>query len=208
MPDQALVPASNASRFEHAAHSVINAKRSEHTRKAYRADLERWLEFCRSLGLDPIAPTLDDATEFRDHLFAKLSKPSARRGLASMSAVYRVLFGSRFVSGNPFDPRVLAWPVEAAINKTARVGANVAEAMILVAEKDPHGARDAAILRVLYDTGLRRESVARLRREDYLDGSIRAIVKGGKEVEIRLPAVTVAAIDHWLRIAPDSPYCF
>lgn len=210
MANQELIRIS-ADDFERAALAIIAAKGSENTRKAYRADLKTWIAFCRELGCDPRSPTLHVATEFRGRLMSKGSKATARRALAAVSGIYRVLLGSRMVLSNPFHPSVLAWPPEATINKTRLVAEDVAEAMITDASADHdrrRGLRDAAILRLLYDTGLRRTSVAMLIRTDYREGILRAIVKGAKEVEITLPELTIAALDRWLAVAPASEFVF
>ena len=197
--------------FEHAAQTIINAKRSENTRKAYRADLARWVQFCYETGADPLRPPLDASTLFRDHLTASLANESARRVLAAISAIYRVLLQTGAVRANPFHPAVLAWPAPGNLTKTQIVADATAEAMIRDAVEDANdvrGARDAAILRLLYDTGLRRASVAQILRAAYSDGSLRTAVKGDKEVELALPTTTTSAVEYWLRVAQPSPFMF
>lgn len=196
--------------FERAALALIAAKRSPHTRAAYRRDLQRWLAFCDSEGIDPVAPPLNGTTMFRDHL-ATLSNESARRVLAAMSAVYRGLLRGGAVRSNPFHPAVLSWPVATALPKARLVSDEHALAMIEHAEADGdrrRGARDAAILRLLYDTGLRRSSVATIIRTKYKRNSVETTVKGAKEAELELPSSSTEAIDRWLEVAPESPYLF
>lgn len=199
--------------FENAAISLIAAKRSPHTRAAYRRDLRRWLEFCDAERIDPVSPPLDATSLFRGHLTSSLSNESARRVIAAMSAVYRGLLRGGAVRANPFHPAVLAWPPATAIPKTRMVEDDVASAMIEHALSDANarrGARDAAILRLLYDTGLRRSSVAQIVRSKYRSnpGSVETVVKGGKEAELVLPASSTDAVNRWLEVAPSSPYLF
>jgi integrase/recombinase XerD len=199
--------------FENAALALIAAKRSQHTRAAYRRDLRRWLDFCDAEGIDPVATPLDATALFRDHLTASLSNESARRVIAAMSAVYRGLLRGGAVRANPFHPAVLAWPASTAIPKTRMVDDEIAEKMIANALADANarrGARDAAILRLLYDTGLRRSSVAQIVRSKYRPnpGSVETIVKGGKEAELVLPETAIEAVDRWLAVAPESPHLF
>ena len=208
---EAIVRATSEGRFKAAALSLIAAKRSDNTRKAYRADLERWLSFCWAHDVDPMAAPLDAATAFREHLTVAHSKQTARRALAAMSTIYRVLLGSRLVSANPFHPGVLAWPTETMVNRTALVSAEVAAAMIAGARADARsgkGLRDAAILRLLYDTGLRRASVAAIRRQHFEPPIVRAIAKGDKEVEITLPEHTIEALLQWINVSPKSDFLF
>jgi len=128
-----------------------------------------------------------------------------------MSAIYRALLAARAVRVNPFHPAVLSWPPANALPKTQLVSDANAQAMIADAHSDPdaaRGARDTAILQLLWDTGLRRASVARVLRATYRNGALRAIVKGAKEVEIALPAASITAVDRWLVAAPPGPYLF
>lgn len=211
MLDQALARSVGDFQFEQAARSLIAAKRSENTRAAYLRDLDRWLDFCQVIDVNPAAPPLDATTAFRDHLQASLSNESARRVIAAMSSIYRALLAARAVRVNPFHPAVLSWPPPNALPKTQLVSDANAHAMIAHAHVDAdaaRGARDVAILQLLWDTGLRRASVARVLRATYRNGALRAIVKGAKEVEIVLPSSSVAAIDRWLVVAPPGPFLF
>jgi integrase len=211
MSDQALARPVGTFQFEQAALALIAAKRSEHTRDAYGRDLNRWLDFCHVIDVNPTAPPLDATTAFRDHLQANLSNESARRVIAAMSSIYRALLAARAVRVNPFHPAVLSWPPANALPKTQLVSDTNAQAMIAHARADvdaARGARDTAILQLLWDTGLRRASVARVLRATYRNGALRAIVKGAKEVEIALPTSSVAAVDYWLAVASPSPYLF
>ena len=63
------------------------------------------------------------------------------------------------------------------------------------------GARDAAVLALLYGTGLRRAELALLDLEDFdADaGSLRVHGKGNKERIVFLPAGTIRALEHWLQ---------
>lgn len=197
--------------FERAAYALIDAKRSENTRKAYRADLKRWIAFCAEGHVNPHGPSIMDTTLFRGHLLATMAEDSARRGIASLSSIYKMLLAGRVANANPFHPAVLAWPAANTIPRTQLVSDATATAMIKHAEQDrrPVGARDAAILNLLYDTGLRRESVATILRANYRRPTLLATVKGGGKGDIDLPASSTAALDHWLRVAPpDSVYVF
>lgn len=203
MPSQALIQATPPSAFATAAHIRINRKASQHTRDAYRRDLKNWIAFCDHLQLDPSRATIDHAALYRDHLHATLANESTRRSLAALSWLYRVLLADHLVSANPFHPGFITWPPAGTVGKTQLVSDSIANAMIEHAKDSP---RDSAILRLLYDTGLRRESIVTLTRTNYRPPQIVAIVKGDKEQLIDLPAMTCAAIDRWLEVAPTSPY--
>jgi integrase len=197
--------------FEQHARTLISTRRSPHTRTAYSHDLATWLDWCRQRGLEPETPVLDDAVAFRDHLGALLAPASARRCLAALSSIYRKLLLARVARANPFHPTFLPWPPAGSIGTTVAVTDKTAQAM-LAAAAAAQGLRDVAVLRLLYDTGLRRESVARLLRADLRqEGSqliLRTLVKGEKRVELAVPPETGAAVAAWLAHAPPSLYVF
>ena len=197
--------------FEQAALAIIAAKRSPCTQKAYKADLERWLRYCYASYVTPEAPMLNAATAFRDVLLAEISSVSAHRVVSALSSIYRALLRAGVVRSNPFHPEALAWPEGQSANKTPTVSDLTAEAMIANADGDPdrlRGFRDAAILRLLYDTGLRRSSVAAIARVDVQDATLRTYIKGGRVGDVGLPIKTHAVVERWLALAPASPYLF
>lgn len=69
------------------------------------------------------------------------------------------------------------------------------------------GARDLAILALLYGAGLRRAEVARLSLSDYdeAEGSLRIEGKGNKERRVYLPKGTQNALLRWLIQRGSSP---
>lgn len=193
--------------FERAAMAVIAAKRSPHTKAAYRRALAKWLAFCNAEGVNPAAPTLEDVTEWRDALEARYANESSRLHIAAMSSVYRTLHRGGAVRSNLFHPAMLAWPPANTLGVTKAVTDEDAEKMLAVASANP---RDFAILRLLYDTGLRRSSVAAIQRETFDEkrGIVRAVVKGSKDVELDLSDNSHEALKQWLRFAPESPHLF
>lgn len=193
--------------FERAAQAVIAAKRSPHTKAAYRRALAKWLAFCEAEGVNPGMPTLEDVTEWRDALEARYANESSRLHVAAMSSVYRTLHRGKAVPTNLFHPGMLAWPPANTLGATKAVTDEDANKMLDAAAANP---RDFALLRLLYDTGLRRSSVAAIQREtfDAKRGIVRAVVKGSKDVELDLPDNAHEAVKQWLRFAPESPHLF
>lgn len=201
-------------RFREAAQRIIAAKDSLHTRRAYSADLERWVSFCRARSVEPFAPGLDAATAYKDSLGASLSRDGVRRALSLCSAIYRTLREIGTVTVNPFHPSLLAWPKAIGYGRTALVSEDDAAKVIAVASADetPHGRRDLAVLLILYMTGTRRASVASMLRRaiDRTQTPPRIVVrlKGGKLGMVELLPRVMDAIDGWLAVAPESPYVF
>lgn len=201
--------------FEQKVAAIIAAKRSKHTQLAYQTDFDRWAHFCYSHGVDPASAPVNAVTAFRGVLLASMAQASARRSMAALSSIYSTLLKLGAVPANLFHPALVAWPVVSIAAKTARVEDAVADAMIARAQNAQpaaKAARDTAILRLLYDTGLRRSSVVSIRRQTIRQAGpkleVRAVIKGGKEEPIELPAITTRAVLDWLALAPPSAFLF
>ena len=68
----------------------------------------------------------------------------------------------------------------------------------------PYGARDKAILELLYASGLRVSEVCCIKINDVDDDCVRAFGKGSKERLVPLGKHALAAIDHYLNIFRDQ----
>ncbi len=64
--------------------------------------------------------------------------------------------------------------------------------------EDPMGARDAAILELLYATGMRVSELCSLRLQDLSDSFVKVKGKGKKERLIPVGKQAIAAVDHYL----------
>lgn len=67
-------------------------------------------------------------------------------------------------------------------------------------DQSPLGIRDAAMLAVLYSTGLRRSELLRLNTEDYLDGTLTVKGKGNRLRLAYLVGDARALLQHWIGI--------
>ena len=196
--------------FERAARVVIASKGSPRTRAAYSAELDRWLGFCAGYRIRPASAEVPAVVVYRAALLAEgLSEASVRLAMAAMSSVYKQLLRDEEASMNPFHPAWVAWP-RASGAGTQLVSDSVAQMMIDHAQERSL-VRDAAILRLLYDTGLRRQSVAGLMRKNIsTDASFEAdvVVKGNKKVHVWGTPDTSEAVTTWMDEAPPSPFVF
>ena len=68
----------------------------------------------------------------------------------------------------------------------------------------PAGARDSALLALLYGGGLRRSEVVGLTRQDYVDGVLTVRGKGNKEREVFVTNGAEDALAAWLEIRGDG----
>lgn len=195
--------------FERAARAHAASRASAGTRSLYLAELERWLAWCLVHHVEPARPTLRAATQFRDELSARLAQLTVRRILASLSSMYQAAMDQEkpLATWNPF--KSLPRPPADAYTRTEAISDLSARRILAATEKDHSlvALRDRAILRLLYDTGLRRASVAGIRSRNVFvrqDGGekqivLRAVVKGGKEREKILPPICAAALDDWMQ---------
>ena len=200
---------------EEAIEQLIRSRRSENTREAYRSDWRKWLAYAIASGADLKSPGLAATTAFRDELVKQEYAPaSVARILSSLSFFYSALRDAGLLRTNPFAKTWLPRPEVSDLHKTPAVeDAAVARLESALEEDDTwRGLRDVAIVRLLFDTGLRRSSLAVLRRDQlrrHGDDLIAFVtVKGGKEKSVKIPDGAREALDAWLAIAPASPYVF
>lgn len=198
--------------FERAARAHIASRGSDSTKESYTAVLRRWLTLCTENDCDPDVPTLNDAVGFYDALKKEgLADQTMRRMLSSLSSMYSAadLF-------NPFKASRLERPPADEVILTKEYTSSEARLLLAAAEAEGGaiGARDVAVLRILYDTGMRISSVMSIRRDQIYvreDGQYAARgvkVKKKGRVEVELPSSSVSAIKHWLAVAPESKFVF
>jgi site-specific recombinase XerD len=200
--------------LEAAVAALIRARRSENTRKAYRADWQRWRDFVLSESADLAMPGLPVTTTFRDQLSQTHSPSSVARVLASLAFFYGALQAAGLVTANPFNRAWLPRPEVSELHKTPVIEDETVKTLEASISRDRSraGKRDAAIVRVLYDTGLRRASIASMRRDQIRhEGGelmIGVVVKGGKERLVKLTDEAEAALNAWLAVAQPSNFVF
>lgn len=132
------------------------------TLEAYRRDLRKFQAYVAGQGVeDPSAVTRQMVTGFLAHLArAKLAPTSTARCLAALRGFYRFLCRERLVSRNPLlnleAPR--AWE---RIPKTL-TQKEVAQLLDRLSGTKPEERRDAAMIELLYATGLRVSELVNL----------------------------------------------
>lgn len=201
-----------SSDFERAARAHADSRKSPGTRYLYNLDLDRWLAWCRVRGVDPAAPTLPAAVEFRDALEADQSPQSIRRILTALSSMYAhaIDFDPEHprASCNPFKSRALPRPSQFLYSQTEALSDEDAEKVIAAVETEAEnsllGIRDLTWTLLMYETGLRVSSVVALRiKELFTRGEemlARVTVKGGKVVEVPIPPRARSMLSQWLEL--------
>ncbi|HNK44049.1 MAG TPA: site-specific tyrosine recombinase XerD [Pseudomonadota bacterium] len=177
---------------------------SAHTLSAYARDLQSFTDYLAEH--DPQAATDVTALSARHGLgFAvslgqrQLALRSQARMLSSLRGLGKFLRRENLV---PSDPMA-----EVALPKVGRplphsVGQTDIEALLARPDvQTPRGARDAAMIEVLYSTGLRVSELCKLAIADVGPGFVRTVGKGSKTRIVPLGERAQAAIAHYVQFA-------
>ncbi|HZA41273.1 MAG TPA: tyrosine recombinase XerC [Actinomycetota bacterium] len=181
---------------------AIRAERnlSPNTQDAYRADLrgfEEWLARAGVTDLDGI-----DRRWLRRYVAYLSQRGYARRTIARRASTIRsmlrwaVLHGH--IAANPADDLLtpkLDRPLPRVLKAT-----DAAELCELPPDDDPVGARDRAVLELLYGAGLRVAELCGLDLEDVdlRHGTIRVVGKGNKERRVPIGEPAIRALRFYL----------
>lgn len=193
--------------------SAFFLSKSPRTRSSYEDDLSRFAAYSGAPNIgDAIGRLLDAghgpanelALGFRDHMVAKGNAPATvNRRLAAVRAVVQLARMLGYVSWALDVPGVRT----EVYRDTRGPGLEGVRAMLRILEgaRSPKAIRDRAILRLLFDLGLRREEICSLDTE-HLDAESGLLWVHGKGKAARLPmsvpAPTMEALMVWLAIHP------
>lgn len=175
---------------------------SPHTVRAYSSDLERYLEWAERQGCDPLTLSHRRLRSYlADMDAARYSRRTIARRLSAVRSWFAFMMEQGMVDSDP--AAVLASP-----RLPARLPKVVAEEDLrtLLDVPDPStpaGARDRAVLELLYATGMRVGELATLRLSD-LDLSsaqVRVMGKGGKQRVLPLHRLAIDRLRGYLLTA-------
>ena len=180
---------------------------SAHTVRAYRTDLLGLLTHLARLGVTDLGDV--DLRDLRSWLARQQSLGQARSTLQRRSAAVRVFFAWAYAAGHlPANPAAgLRSPKTVRALPPTLEQADAAEmlaAAIAAAQESggPVGARDVAILELLYATGMRVAELCGLDLGD-LDTDrqvVRVFGKGRKERTVPLGRPARLAVESWLEV--------
>lgn len=194
---------------------LANRRLSEHTRSAYRRDVDDYLDWCARAGLDPANVKFTHTNAYGRFLENRPhpSKPGARRytdssvarKLSGVASWYAFLVKLRAVGHNPLldtDRPV----VDRDYSSTTGLTVEQVDQLIAAIEKPRPGsdtrARDRAVVTLLADLGLRVSEVCGLDIADLGHDrdhrTVRFVGKGGRGRRRSLDPATAAAIDRYL----------
>lgn len=189
-------------------HLTVERGLAENTIVAYRRDLTRYVAFLDRRGLGAADDVGErDVRSFLASLSASTHGPdevsyaatSVARGLSAVRSFHRWLLREGFVASDPAAtvirprlPRPLPHPLTLD---------EVESILAIPAEGSVAGARDRAILELLYGAGLRVSELTGLDVDDVdLDeGAVRVIGKGNKQREVPVGRMAREAVEAYLQ---------
>jgi site-specific recombinase XerD len=137
----------------------------------------------------------------RSALADRYAVATANRHLAALKGVLREAWRLGQMSSEDFQRAIDLAPVRGSTLPAGRSLSSVELARLFeVCAADPSaaGARDGAMLALLYTTGLRRDEAVRLDLEDINQGAMRIRGKGNKERLCPLPAGAKPLLRRWI----------
>ncbi|HUK53757.1 MAG TPA: site-specific tyrosine recombinase XerD [Candidatus Binatia bacterium] len=183
-------------------HLQIERGLSANTLAAYGLDLRKFAAFCALRRLTLAQVDRDAVIEFLTSLYRqKLSSRSVSRHLVTLRLFFRFAVSEDLLGEDPTlnleSPRV--W-------RSLPIFLSLEQVEKLLAQPDPAkplGNRDAAMLEVLYSTGLRVSELVglRLAELDLSMGCVRCVGKGNKERLVPLGRKAIEALRRYLQDA-------
>jgi integrase/recombinase XerD len=171
---------------------------SPHTLEAYQRDLFNFIEFLKEQDLTNFTQvTSPDLIDYLAHLYLLQYAPaSIARALAAIKVLFRFLKREGTVVENIAlyvdTPKI--WQAIPTVLSTDEIN----KLLDQPDRKDAYGARDAAILELLYSSGLRASELCNIKIIDIDDDCIRVFGKGGKERVVPIGKPALDAIDYYL----------
>lgn len=172
-------------------------------RESVRRSLARFSAWCNGRGLTPQQITEPLLAEYRRMLHEEgLAHSSCRIAMVHLRRFFRYLKSRNVVEQDP-STLVKGGHVRQAIPETlcAEVVTQMLEATD--AEDIPYGARDRAILEMLYGSGLRVSELVRLRADQisWEERFLRITGKGGKTRYVPLGGMAAKALQNYVQKA-------
>ncbi|WP_238487910.1 tyrosine-type recombinase/integrase [Actinoplanes flavus] len=206
-PHLGRVPVTGTAAREFTDAWLANRRLSEHTRAAYRRDVDGWLTWCAGRDLDPLHASFLDVNAYARELEARpLAPASVARKLSGLSSWYDFLLKLRAVPANPVGgadrPHIDR-------DHSSTVGLTPAEVDALLVAAGRAGRRTHAMVTVLADLGLRVGELVGLNLDDlgHERGhrTVRFTGKGGKARRRAVTPAVSAVLDDYLTERGGEP---
>jgi integrase/recombinase XerD len=193
-------------------HLSVERGLSVHTVRAYAADLARYTEWAERSGVDPLALTHRQLRQYLAELDrARYSRRTIARRLSAIRSWFSFLMAEGVVATEPAS--VLTAP-KVPTRLPRLVPTEQLSALLEAPDRStPVGMRDAAVLELLYASGLRVSELSglRLRDLDLVQGQILVTGKGDKQRLVPVHHLAVRRLREYLHTArpvltrPGSP---
>jgi integrase len=137
----------------------------------------------------------------------QLTGETLRTMRGCLDRIARILAGVRLDEPTPEDVERGA-PVKATREPAGRdVAETELDALLAACDDSPLGVGDAAMIAVVYVTGIRRSEAAALTLSSYSSAahSLRLVGKGNKERTVPISATALPWLDAWLRVRGGKP---
>lgn len=189
---------------EYERHLAFERNMSEHSVRAYSGDISSLLQHAVRFGATSVGDL--DLRLLRSWLAKQQTLGRARTTIARRSTAARTFTGWLHRTGRiPTDPGALLASPKAHRVLPPVLRTDEAEAMVDLVEVDPDTAdagtlRDAAMLELLYATGIRVSELVGLDLSSVDNGrrTLRVLGKGNKERTVPFGVPAAKALDRWL----------
>ncbi len=194
-------------RFLH--HLRIERACSEETLRAYAGDLKKFNLWLReALGADDPEVEQVEAGEVRSFVASLHRENYARRTIGRRLAAVKSLM--KFAAARGFlrtNPAALVTAPKPEKRLPTVLSREEAESLMELPDlATDEGIRDAAILELLYATGIRRSELSGLRLRDFNrhEGTVRVLGKGDKERIVPIGSGACGAVLRYLDLRPSE----
>ena len=202
----ALIPQTDAR--HQMVQTVLDSMESEHSKRAYSRALTAFLDWHTSAGMPPLSKAV--VNSYKAYLASEGKSPAVIN--QTLSAIRKLV--REAADNGAIDP-VMAQGianVKGVKSESLPAGRDIKRgelnAMLGVCDASPIGVRDAAILALMYQTGLRRSSIVKLNVEDYDSetGELKVIgAKGNKSIIAHVTGGAAGCLEDWLTLRGDAP---
>ncbi len=196
-----------AASFEQLAALFSARQRSENTRRAYGADLDRFAHWCQAEGAEPLALGPDELVRYRAACEADGTSPATvARRLAALSSFYALAVEEGSIEGSP-----LADVVRPVAVPSVTLQLDAVQASALVDASARLNPKTALLVDLLLLDGLKLGEALAADAADVHDtgggaGALLSVARrGGRRVEIELHEPTVEAAQEYLQGRRDGP---
>ena len=181
----------------------LRSRKSIHTERAYFRDLSLWLAWCAATDLDPRNARRGDLDAYVADRLGDVAAPTRNRHLSTVSSWYDYLISNEVTVSNP--AKVVD---RETINRddSPTIGLTDKQVTLFMrtarASTNPSARRDAALLGMLAELGLRVGEALRLNMSDFRHNqghrTVRITGKGGKVRTLPVPAPLGRDLDTYL----------